>query len=263
MASAPSTTSASDDVVDAHHRRSRRDPAPGGGRRRTAVTRATYRIGPPLRSRPMPPAPERWTAIVNPAAGRGRARARLPRVLDALAAADLDLEIVLSADADDLVTAPATPSGEGAGSSRAGVTAPSARSPASPPTTGGVLGIVPLGSGNDFARQLDIPRGDLDAAIDVLRTGHVRRRPTSDARTRPTAPRRGSPRSPTPGSTRWRTRGPTTSRGRAARRSTCSPRCARWRRTRPRPCASPSTTRPSRPTPGWSRWATPARTRAG
>ena len=36
---------------------------------------------------------------------------------------------------------------------------------------GGVLAIVPLGSGNDFARQLDIPRDDLDAAIDVLRTG--------------------------------------------------------------------------------------------
>jgi diacylglycerol kinase (ATP) len=37
----------------------------------------------------------------------------------------------------------------------------------------GVLGIVPVGSGNDFARQLDIPRGDLDAAITVLRHGHV------------------------------------------------------------------------------------------
>ena len=39
--------------------------------------------------------------------------------------------------------------------------------------TDGVLGIVPVGSGNDFARQLDIPRGDLDAALDVLRTGRV------------------------------------------------------------------------------------------
>ena len=67
--------------------------------------------------------------------------------------------------------------------------------------------------------------------------------PTSGARTPPTAPRRGSPRSPTPGSTRWRTCGPTTSRGPAGRRSTCSPRCARSRRTRPRPCASPSTAR--------------------
>jgi diacylglycerol kinase (ATP) len=38
---------------------------------------------------------------------------------------------------------------------------------------GGVLGIVPLGSGNDFARQLELPRGDHEAAIDVLRTGRV------------------------------------------------------------------------------------------
>jgi len=51
----------------------------------------------------MQPAPERWTAIVNPAAGRGRARARLPHVLDALATAALDVEIMLSADAADLV----------------------------------------------------------------------------------------------------------------------------------------------------------------
>jgi diacylglycerol kinase (ATP) len=38
---------------------------------------------------------------------------------------------------------------------------------------GGVLGIVPLGSGNDFAQQLDLPRNDFTAAIDLLRTGHV------------------------------------------------------------------------------------------
>jgi diacylglycerol kinase (ATP) len=37
----------------------------------------------------------------------------------------------------------------------------------------GVLGIVPAGSGNDFARQLDIPRDDLAAAVALLRTGHV------------------------------------------------------------------------------------------
>ena len=41
------------------------------------------------------------------------------------------------------------------------------------PPNDGVLGIVPVGSGNDFARQLDIPHGDLDAAIDVLHTGRV------------------------------------------------------------------------------------------
>lgn len=121
----------------------------------------------------MLPAPERWTAIVNPAAGRGRARTRLPRVLDALAAADLDVEIVLSADAADLVGRARRAHGRGRGvvacggdgtvCALAGVAADEA----------GVLGIVPLGSGNDFARQLELPRDDLDAAIDVLRTGQV------------------------------------------------------------------------------------------
>jgi diacylglycerol kinase (ATP) len=121
----------------------------------------------------MQPAPERWTAIVNPAAGRGRARARLPRVLDALATADLDVEVVLSADAADLLArardafgrdrAVVACGGDGTVTMLAGVAA----------DEGGVLGIVPLGSGNDFARQLEVPRGDLDAAIAVLRTGHV------------------------------------------------------------------------------------------
>jgi len=121
----------------------------------------------------MHPAPDRWTAIVNPAAGRGRARARLPRVLDALATADLDVELVLSADADDLVTlargafergrAVVACGGDGTVCALAGVAA----------DDGGVLGILPLGSGNDFARQLDIPRDDLGAAIEVLRTGEV------------------------------------------------------------------------------------------
>jgi diacylglycerol kinase (ATP) len=121
----------------------------------------------------MEPAPERWTAIVNPAAGRGRARARLPRVLDALATADLDMEVVLSADAADLVArardafgrdrAVVACGGDGTVCMLAGVAA----------DEGGVLGIVPLGSGNDFARQLDLPRDDHDAAIAVLHTGHV------------------------------------------------------------------------------------------
>jgi diacylglycerol kinase (ATP) len=119
------------------------------------------------------PAPERWTAIVNPAAGRGRARARLPQVLDALATADLDVELMLSADADDLVAlarraferdrAVVACGGDGTVCALAGVAA----------DEGGVLGIVPLGSGNDFARQLDLPRNDHDAAIEVLRTGEV------------------------------------------------------------------------------------------
>jgi diacylglycerol kinase (ATP) len=88
-------------------------------------------------------------------------------------AADLDIEIMLSADAPDLVAqarsafargrAVAACGGDGTVCALAGVAA----------DEGGVLGIVPLGSGNDFARQLDIPRGDHVAAIEVLRTGRV------------------------------------------------------------------------------------------
>jgi diacylglycerol kinase (ATP) len=117
--------------------------------------------------------PEAWTAVMNPAAGRGRGRARLPRVADALADAGLDLEVELSADPDHLVTlardafargrAVVACGGDGTVCALAGVAA----------DHDGVLGIVPVGSGNDFARQLDIPRDDVAAAIDVLRTGHV------------------------------------------------------------------------------------------
>jgi diacylglycerol kinase (ATP) len=136
----------------------------------------------------MHPAPERWTAIVNPAAGRRRARARLPRVLDALTSSGLDVEVVVSADADDLVSracdafgrerAVVACGGDGTVCALAGVAA----------EEGGVLGIIPLGSGNDFARQLELPRGDVDAAIEVLRTGQVAtvdlgRAHTADGRT--------------------------------------------------------------------------------
>jgi diacylglycerol kinase (ATP) len=123
----------------------------------------------------MHPAPERWTAIVNPAAGRRRARARLPHVVEALRNADLDLEVAVSADAADLVAqaraafaagrAVAACGGDGTVAVLAGVAA----------DHDGVLGLVPLGSGNDLARQLEVPRGDVGDALDVLRCGQVAR----------------------------------------------------------------------------------------
>ena len=94
-------------------------------------------------------------------------------MLDALATADLDVEVVLSADAADLVArasdafargrAVVAAGGDGTVCALAGVAA----------EDGGVLGLLPLGSGNDFARQLDVPRGDPQAAIEVLRSGRV------------------------------------------------------------------------------------------
>lgn len=121
----------------------------------------------------MRPVPSSWTAIVNPAAGRGRARSRLPHLVDALGTADLDVAVHLSADADDLVALARHAfddgrgviacGGDGTVTALAGVAA----------DHHGVLGIVAVGSGNDFARQLEIPRDDIDAAITVLETGHV------------------------------------------------------------------------------------------
>ena len=72
-------------------RRSRRGPGPGAGRRRSAGSPAQpnprFDSAPPLRSRPMRAAPDAWTAVVNPAAGRGRGDAGLPHLVDTLARA--------------------------------------------------------------------------------------------------------------------------------------------------------------------------------
>jgi diacylglycerol kinase (ATP) len=94
-------------------------------------------------------------------------------MLDALAGADLDIAIHVSADADDLVAIArgafddergvVACGGDGTVTALAGVAA----------AHDGVLGIVAVGSGNDFARQLEIPRDDVDAAITVLETGRV------------------------------------------------------------------------------------------
>ncbi len=121
----------------------------------------------------MRPVPSAWTAVVNPAAGRDRAGARLPHVVDALAGTDLDVAIQVSADADDLVAIArgafhqgrgvVACGGDGTVCALAGVAA----------DHGGVLAVVPVGSGNDFARQLQIPRDDLGAAVALLSHGRV------------------------------------------------------------------------------------------
>src|SRR2546423_4034816 len=45
----------------------------------------------------------RWTAVVNPTAGRGRTRKLLPRLVDALAGIDLDVEVRVSEALDDAI----------------------------------------------------------------------------------------------------------------------------------------------------------------
>src|SRR4051794_38888892 len=95
-----------------------------------------------------------WTAIVNPAAGRGRTRRLLPDLTRAFAAASADVVVEVSsapgeptrlanAAADtgrDLVAC----GGDGVVSEIAGVAA----------DRGLRLAVVPTGAGNDFARVL-------------------------------------------------------------------------------------------------------------
>jgi diacylglycerol kinase (ATP) len=124
---------------------------------------------------PVCPVPERWTAVLNPAAGRGRSRDRLPRVADALAAARLDVTVHVSGDPGDLraIVRSAFEAGRGVVACGGDGTVCAAAGIAA--ELDGVLGIVPTGSGNDLARHLGIPRGDVDAAIAVLERGTVAR----------------------------------------------------------------------------------------
>lgn len=114
------------------------------------------------------------TVVVNPAAGRGRTIKLLPRLAEALAASALDHALVLSTSPDDPVRI-ATEAfergrvvvacgGDGLVGQLAGVAADAE----------GMLGVIPTGSGNDFARNLDFDIKEPLAAIDVLVAGTER-----------------------------------------------------------------------------------------
>jgi diacylglycerol kinase (ATP) len=117
--------------------------------------------------------PERWTAVLNPAAGRGRGPSRVARAREALAASGLDVDVHVTASMDDL----ARVAGEGfarghgvvacGGDGTAGVAAGLAADHA------GVLALVPTGSGNDLARHLGIPHRDIGAAVRIAADGDV------------------------------------------------------------------------------------------
>jgi diacylglycerol kinase (ATP) len=118
--------------------------------------------------------PVEWTAVINPAAGRDRGRRSVARVRDALEASALRVTVHVSTSATDaLAIARAARAvghglvacgGDGTVRDLAGVCA----------DTDGVLAVVPTGSGNDFARQLGIPRDDVDAAVALVEQGRER-----------------------------------------------------------------------------------------
>ncbi|MEX1009190.1 MAG: diacylglycerol kinase family protein [Acidimicrobiia bacterium] len=117
--------------------------------------------------------PGRWTAVINPAAGRGRGRTQLPHISDALAAVDADVQIYVSADMTDAIRRARTAFDDGRGVVACGGDGLVCALAGLAADHGGVLAIVPAGSGNDFARHLDIPRDDAAAAAALLRTGRV------------------------------------------------------------------------------------------
>jgi diacylglycerol kinase (ATP) len=119
---------------------------------------------------------KRWIAVVNPSAGRGRAGARWPALARALAAAGIDAEPVRTrgpGDAERRV-AEHVQAGErqflavgGDGTLHEvanAILASGAR---------GTLAAAPLGTGNDWARGLGVPRDD-DAVARMIATGHRR-----------------------------------------------------------------------------------------
>jgi YegS/Rv2252/BmrU family lipid kinase len=119
------------------------------------------------------PAGDRHLLLVNPSAGGGRAAELLPRVERALTARGLDHHTVRTESlehgcgearaagaAGEVVV---VMSGDGLIGQVGGAIA----------GTGGTLGIIPGGRGNDLARVLEIPT-DVERAVELLATGEPR-----------------------------------------------------------------------------------------
>ncbi|HYP46839.1 MAG TPA: YegS/Rv2252/BmrU family lipid kinase [Propionibacteriaceae bacterium] len=121
------------------------------------------------------------TLVVNPSSGRGRALELLPQVAGRLRDAGLTTEILLSRhfdEAAEMTQAAASSSVDvlavmgGDGMMHLGLNAcASARSSGNERLT---LGVIPAGTGNDFARGLGLDPGDPVAAAEVVGAGFRR-----------------------------------------------------------------------------------------
>jgi diacylglycerol kinase (ATP) len=113
----------------------------------------------------------RWTAVVNPTAGRGRTKKLLPRLRSALEAVGVSVHV--AGDLDDSLDTARRAVDRGEGVVACGGDGTVSELAAIVADGCGVLGIVPTGAGNDFARHLGIdPRQPL-AAVDALTAGRV------------------------------------------------------------------------------------------
>src|SRR5437867_5324095 len=107
-------------------------------------------------------APEKWTAVVNPTAGRGRTRKLLPRINEECQRLGIQVEVPLDVEGTERAARAAFDRGHGVLACGGDGTVSLLASLAS--HAGAALGIVPTGAGNDFARHLGIDhRRPLDA----------------------------------------------------------------------------------------------------
>jgi diacylglycerol kinase (ATP) len=110
-----------------------------------------------------------WTAVVNPGAGRRRRRTAVARLGDALGARAVDIHVTPTADVGLEVARAAFARGAGVLACGGDGTVRDLAALAS--ETGGLLAIVPLGAGNDFARALGYDHKDPLHALTVLDDG--------------------------------------------------------------------------------------------
>jgi diacylglycerol kinase (ATP) len=109
--------------------------------------------------------------VVNPAA-YGRAIRRMPAVLGPVSAAGATVRVEQSSSLDHAATLAADAVDRGEIVVAVGGDGMVGRMAAAVAAAGGVLGIVPVGRGNDFARMLGIPADPARAATVLLRGGH-------------------------------------------------------------------------------------------
>lgn len=107
--------------------------------------------------------------VVNPAAARGRVARMLPEVLGALSASPVCVRLCESASLSHAEELAVDASGQGEAVVAVGGDGLVGRLAAAVAGAGGVLGIIPAGRGNDFARMLGIPARPADAAAVLLK----------------------------------------------------------------------------------------------
>jgi len=109
--------------------------------------------------------------VMNPAACRGRGIRRMPAVLGPLSAAGATVRVEESSSLAHAAALAAEAAGRGEIVVAVGGDGTVGRMAAAVAAAGGVLGIIPAGRGNDFARMLGIPADPARAAAVLLRGG--------------------------------------------------------------------------------------------